>query len=155
MPGALDHSPADVLRYLLIDKGMGTLPTDSLDWPIFVDNEPDRPDECITIYNTTGRKNGRTIEGEIQEHHGIQIRIRSAVSEEGYPKARILATTLDEEVYTENVYISGSVYCVHSFSRVDDIRSLGKDTPTPTKRSIYIFNGLLMVRMKESGTGTI
>lgn len=149
MPGTLTHSPADVLRYLLITHGLGSLPTgvSNADWSVFVDNEPDRPDNCLTIYNTVSKLNGRThTDGEVQEIHGIQVRIRSQVSNEGYTRARQIAVELDTNVYLDNVTIDTVRYCVKSFSRSSDIYAFGKDSPTPTKRSIHTFNGYLVVR---------
>lgn len=158
MPGPLDHSPADILRSAMILHNLGSFPSgiSNAEWSIFVDNEPDRPDSCATIYNTSSRQQGRTqTDGEIQEMHGIQVRIRAALSKEAYAKARQIAIELDEGFYQENVTIGSSVYCIHSFSRTSDvIPSPGKDTPTPTKRTILTFNGLLTVRQQVTGTGT-
>jgi hypothetical protein len=156
MPGHLDHSPADVLRYLMIAHNLGSIgvgPTTD-DWRIFVDNEPDSPDNVVTVYNTTSRPQGRhQTDGEIQEMHGVQIRVRSQLSKEGYAKARSIAIELDEGTYRENVTIDSAVYCFHSFTRIGDIISIGKDAPTPTKRNVHVFNGLLTLTQKTIGTG--
>lgn len=157
MPGHLDHSPADILGYLLVSYGYGDDPEGigTLTWPIFIDNEPDSPDNCITIYNSISRQQGRTqVDREIQEMHGVQLRIRSSVSNEGYAKARQLAIFLDETQYADIITFGSATYCVHSFTRTSDIISLGKDAPTPTKRSIHTFNGLLTLDQKQLGTGT-
>lgn len=148
MPGSLTHSPADILRRLLINLGLGTLPTTTVtSWPIRAHNESDTPDNQITIYDTVGKKNGRTMfDGEVQEHHGFQIRIRSSNSVDGYTKARAIAVTLDEVIYQNNVVIGGTTYCVHSVTRTTDVIAIGKEASTPTKRSIHTINGLISVR---------
>lgn len=152
MPGSLIHSPADVLRHLLVTKGVGSIPVpvpSNSDWPIYAHNEPDGPDNSITIFDVQGIKHGRTmIDGEIQEHHGIQVRIRSSVSDVGYTKARNIAIVLDEQVYQDAVTISSYNYCVHSFNRTSDVIPLGKEATTPSKRSICVINGLIMLRTK-------
>jgi hypothetical protein len=147
MTGALTHSPADILRYIIIAHGWGSLPSGitNADWSVFVDNEPDRPDNCITIYNTPSKYNGRIHYGMVQELHGIQVRIRSALSNIGYTQARGIAVELDEQLYMESVTIGNRTYSVKSFNRKGDVLAFGKDSPTPTKRSIHTFNGLLVV----------
>lgn len=152
MAGSLQLSPAKVLQRLIVNFGGGMLPTNggADTWPIYVDQEPDLPDNCITIYNVVGRKDGRTmIDGEIMEHHGIQLRIRGALSDVTYTKARALAVLLDEEIYQEQFIIGSSVYCVHSFTRTTDVIPFGKDAPTPSKRSMYSINGLVDLRQKS------
>lgn len=155
MAGTLQHSPADVLRYLLIDHSMGGLPSgvSNADWSIFVDNEPDSPDNCITVYNSVSKQNGRVMVGEVCELHGIQVRVRSQISKTGYNKIREIAVEIDENVIIDTVTIGTATYCVHSFKRTTDIISFGKDTPNQSKRHIHTFNGLLTVRQKVIGTG--
>lgn len=147
MLGLLTHSPADVLRYLLVDHGIGTYPDNpKSDWMIYADNEPDRLDKCITIYNTFGKPLGRShVDSEFIEMHGIQVRIRASVSSVAFTKARVIAIDLDESTGREVIDIDTSSYCVHSFSRTGGIIPLGKESPT-SKRSIYVFNGLLTLR---------
>src|SRR5688572_3973753 len=101
MPGTLIYSPAEVIRKLLIDLGHGFASTTAspTDWSAYVDGEPDVPDSCITVYDTEGRKSGRTMtDGEIQEHHGFQIRIRAARHSSGYRKARAICIAMDQDV---------------------------------------------------------
>lgn len=152
MPGSLTHSPADILRHLLIGKGIGLTPTptpSNSDWPIYAHNEPDGPDNSITVFDVAGKKNGRImIDGEVQEFHGFQVRVRSSVSDVGYTKARNLTITLDENIYNDSVTISSSNYCVQSVTRTSDVIPLGKEATTPSKRSIFVINGLIMVRAR-------
>lgn len=142
MSGSLDHSPADVIRYLLISLGLGTLPEDGAAWPIYCDQEPDRPDNCLTIYNTAGRDNGRVmINGERQEHHGFQVRIRAVTPVVGYPKARAIAVAMDQDVNRDSITIGYSEYLIHSISRTTDVFSLGEEVPA-SKRKIYTVNAV-------------
>lgn len=101
MPGLLAHSPADITRYLLIDEGLGTLPTDSSSWPVFVGVEADTPDNVITVFDTTSRLDGRTHnEGEVAERQGIQVRVRARDHATAYAKAQAITIALDQDVYT-------------------------------------------------------
>jgi hypothetical protein len=55
MSGSLDHFPADIIRQLLIDLGVG-LDVTATDWPAFSQKEPDSPDNVITVFDTMGRE---------------------------------------------------------------------------------------------------
>lgn len=148
MSGSLAHSPADILRQLLVDLDLGSYPANPPDaWPVYVASEPDRPDECVTVYDTAGRPQGRLqVSGEKPELHGVQVRVRSARPPEGWAKARTIAVALDESVYAETVTMTGgSSYCVHSVTRTTDVVPLGKESPQ-SKRSIFVLNALVCLR---------
>lgn len=152
MPGLLDHSPADILREVMVATlSLGTDPDDGDVWPVYASSEPDSPDNCITVFDTEGVKTGRLmVGGEVTEHHGIQIRVRSVDFPTGYAKARAIAVSLDEELYYDPVTMESSIYNVRCFNRTSGVLSLGKDVPN-TKRNLFTINGLLSVRR----TGTV
>ena len=146
MSGSLTHSVADVIRHLLIDLGHGTLPTTKSSWPVYSDNEPNTPDNAITVYNLTGTSSGRTmIDGELQEHHGIQVRIRSATPTTGFTKSRQIAVGLDTSSNLVSVSIGSSAYRIQTVSRKGDVISLGKDT-TNSKRNLFTINAVVALR---------
>lgn len=146
MPGTLDYSPADIVRWLMVNKGLGTDPADSDPWPVFAADEPDSPDAVITVYDTVGRLGGRTqTNGEQQEHHGLQVRIRAGDHVTGWKKARAIATSFDQLVYRNTVTVGSKSYLVHSISRAGDVLSLGKETPT-SRRKLFTINVLVSVR---------
>lgn len=145
------HSPADILRWALVAMGVGANPTswglnNALEWPVFNDNEPSNPDNCLTTYDTSPQDDGRSmVSGERYEHCGIQVRVRSTSANVGYVKAKSLMTLLNEQLYGEIVSVpnSAAVYEIWSVSRTQIIR-MGKDSPT-TKRSLHVLNGLVTV----------
>jgi len=146
MPGSLDHSPADVLRRVLIALGVGTDPALGGSWPIFAAGEPDKPDSAITVYDTTGTQQGRThTDGEVQEHHGVQVRIRAASHSAGYAKARDVATALDRDLYQEIATLGAARYMIHAATRTSDVLTLGRESPT-SKRTLFTLNAVLSVR---------
>lgn len=148
MPGVLVHSPADVVRRVMIAMGLGVSPANgsTTNWPIYAESEPDRPDNVITVYNTSGRSFGSTQpDGEQQEHHGIQVRVRSITPEAGWTKANALAIALDEDLYQETVTIDGSTYTLHSVDRTGSVLPLGRNTPTD-KRSLFTINAMAVLR---------
>jgi hypothetical protein len=141
------HRPADIIRWLLIDLGVGTDPEDGDDWPIYVSNEPDEPDSCITIYDTAGQVDGRSqIDGEIYEHYGFMIRVRGVKSRGVYPRASLIAQQMAENVRMETVVIDGGDerYLVHAINRKGGMNDLGKETPT-SERNIVTINAIAAI----------
>jgi hypothetical protein len=140
MSGVLDHSPADIIRYAMIDLALGILPPTASDWGIYVGQEPDNPDKVITCYNTAGLHQGRNMPGgEVRERHGIQVRVRAPNHTDGWVKANAIATTLDTSVAYTVVTISSTTYIIYAISRGATVLDLGKRVPT-TKRDIFTLN---------------
>lgn len=147
-PGEV-HSPADVLRYLLVQMGHGDYPSltgQNVTWPTFVSVEPSKPDNVVTVYNTTGTNDGRIqFTGEQSRHYGIQVRVRSATYGVGYAKAKRLAVAMAEDIYGEEVVIGASSYTVNCLAKVGDVLELGKELPD-SKRNIFVINALMSVK---------
>ena len=158
--GPLNDSPADILRKLLVDLGLGVWPPipkdqESTQWPIYATGEPPSPDNCITVYDTTGVKDGRMMsDGAIDFHHGFMVRLRAAMFPRGFAKANDLAEALDKQVQDNIVTMSsGAVYKVYVTSRTGDVISLGRDTPT-SKRSVFTINGICHLKRIAAPSGT-
>ena len=136
----LTHAPADIVRYALVAGTLGTLPSGNSDWPIQVNNEPNVPDNCISVYNTTGQVKGRVqSSGEFQDRPGIQVRVRGATYEIAYAKIKAIQTYLEETVLRTAVTIGSSSYLVHSLNRTSDLLHNGKDV-TSSKRYTFTVN---------------
>ena len=157
MPGTLTHSPADILARILVELELGVTPeANSLTrWQIFIGNEPDLPDEVITIYDTAGSDEGRVMaDGERQEHHGIQARVRSRTHQGGWERIRRIALALDEDIYQYPLEIVGHNYLTHCLSVVGRVNRLqggigGKASAGVIADSnLYVFtvNALMSVR---------
>lgn len=147
MPGPLTHSPADVVRWLLVALGLGSSPAlEPLEaWPVYTDNEPDLPDEVITTGDTSARDSGRVMyDGERAEFNGFQVRVRAGTFDVGYAKAHALAIAMDQ-AYQVVVHVGASSYRVQSISRTSDVLSLGKQVPG-SKRSLFTVNALVCLR---------
>ena len=139
----LSHSPADIVRYLLIALARGSLPEDEAAWPIYVSQEPDTPDSCITVYDTSGILEGRAqVSGEIQEHYGIQIKVRAASTTVAYAKISEVNNWIDESVRNNLVIIDSSQYLVYAITRKGGILSLGKEL-SASKRNLYTVNAIV------------
>lgn len=152
MSGSLNHSPAHIIRNLLVTLGLGTDPDDNNDWPMFVSREPNTPDSVITLYDTSSRLQGRFQKtGETQEHYGIQLRVRSASYVDGYAKANALTVALDEsikryDVSMEDVSGTGtSTYRVYAVTRTTGVIDIGKDVAT-SKRNLFTINAVVSLQ---------
>jgi len=145
MPGTLTHSPADILRWCLIDLGHGTAPSDGLAWPVSVGGELATPDNAVTIYDTQGVGHGRTNpDRERQEHHGVQVRVRGINQLVGYQKARQIAIALDGEIELTPVVRDSSDFTIHAVTRTTDVIALGREPEG--KRWIFTINAIASIR---------
>jgi len=139
MSGSLTHAPENIIRYLLIDLGVGTLPSAAGGWPVFDYQEPDIPDDCITVYGTGRKLRSRSqIDGAVVERYTFQIRVRSANPTDGSVKVRAIAIALDTSVYQDTVVISTSQYLIQAVSRSSGPLSLGKTRGS--KRNLFTIN---------------
>jgi hypothetical protein len=150
--GDLVHSPADLVRRILIALAELTDPDNEDDWPGYYSSEPSLPDNVVTCYDTTAKKDARIFTGRQITHFGVQVRIRSTTPAIGYLKSRQLATALDRlnaSGYYE-IEVGDETYLVHAVSRVGDIaplRGLGlRETPQTKGRSVHVFNLLISFR---------
>jgi hypothetical protein len=132
---ALQNTPSDVVRYLLVQLDVATLPTDGDDWPAYEGQEPDSPDDCITVYTTTGVDDGRSmIDGELWQHYGVQVRVRSSTSVAGWQKANAIRDAMAKEVQREIVAVplepggtATTDYRVAAISKIGQTIPLGKE----------------------------
>jgi len=144
--GLLSHSPSEIVARLLIAKGQGVIAGDSGEWVIAIDNEPDSPDQAITVRMTTPILDGRIqFGGETQTHYGLQIRVRSRTHDAGWLKINSIQNTVDSQVNNTTISIADTTgtatsnYTVHSI----DIRSgplfIGYEEGR-TKRLLFTLN---------------
>lgn len=148
MSTSLLHGSADIVRWLLVAKGFLTSPLASplQPWPCYESKEPSSPDNCVTIYDTSGFNDGRAmVDGELFVHDGIQVRIRSIDKPTGAAKVNALYKQLSENIYQDQVTIDGTVYQVHCISKFGNVLFLGKDVPN-TKRSLWTINAAVSLR---------
>lgn len=141
---------ADILRYLLIDLGVGSNPavTDqALDrvWPIHADSEPDDPDECITVYSPTSAIDGQSpFDGDLWERPSWSIRVRSRTKESGKAKANAVKVAVCG-VYWQVVTVpdptgtGGTDYRVETMLPTSGVNSIGQEQGTG--RFLFTING--------------
>jgi hypothetical protein len=144
----LAHTPARVLAQVLIDLGLATNPEAATPgpWPVYAGKEPDEPDDALTVRTTAGRDLGRSGPDSTRvELYGVQVRVRSAVEQEGYLKAQAIALALDI-VYRRAVAVGDSTYMLQHAARTGPPLPLGTDSPQ-TERWLCTLNFLLSLSM--------
>lgn len=154
----MNHTPAQVVRMLLLNYVLGTEPEDELDWPIFFDHMPDGPDEAICVYHTQGRMQGRIhITGENIEQYGIQIKVRAATRSVARRRMELIMEAMDLQVLRDYVELDDDGYTVQSMNRTSSLLPDGYDTPSSQRRSFttnYTASITPTATLPGSGSGT-
>jgi len=90
-------SPAVLIASLLVQVGnLMSLPSSKEEWPMYVAHLPDLKANSGVIYDTAGLLDGRLMKtGEVIEHYGLEIHIRSNKYDTGFSKINELANALD------------------------------------------------------------
>lgn len=136
------HSPADITRHLLVNLGIGSLPGSDAEWPIYVGQQSNQPDNMMALFDRQGTNDGRSMtDGEVWGHNGIQMVLRSVSHPEGWAKIGQVVETLSRQSLVE-VSISSHVYLVWCFARIGDVLPLGKESPN-SSRLLFSLNFLL------------
>lgn len=143
----LPHSPADVIRWLMIQDAVATDPADDDTWPAFESFEPDRPDNCITVYDTTGRDSGRSmVDGELMEHFGFMVRVRAYDKPTGWTKVKAIHLWMQETVsWSSKVTIGAYRYRVPAIA-MGPILRVGNESPE-SKRFVHTINATSAIRL--------
>ena len=148
MSGSLTHSPSRILQQLLIDLGVATAPADGGSWPVYHGQEPDTPDNCVSVFVTAGIKQGRThIDGEVYEIPGYMIRVRAQNEDEGWTEANAICAGddgLDKNSTRSTVTVGSTDYLVCAVHRTSGPIHLGKESGT--KRDLFTINGTMSLR---------
>ncbi len=140
-------SPAFILATYLIGQGLMTDPVDNDEWPLYVSFMPDSSDvktDCGTLYDIPGTKDGRLMAGEVIQHFGFQLKIRSSDYNTGWAKAEAIATNLDS-VNNNVETVEGEDYQICNVSRVEPIVALGTEAGTKQRR-LFTINFLVTVK---------
>jgi len=135
---SLQTSPAYILASYIIAEAIGSMtdPVDDDDWPLYVSYMPDSSDiktNCGCVYDTSGVKDGRLMEGPVTQFFGIQLKIRCSSPINGYAKAEAIAIALDA-VVNDTVTIDSVVYKIKDVGRTSPVISLGVEEGTKNRR---------------------
>ena len=143
----LELSPMTIIAAYVIGLGKMTDPDDKTTWPLYESHIPDGDDvetECGGVYDTTGINDPRSMNGTVNEHPGIQLRIRARNYETGRAKIEDIAAALDA-VVRDTIVIGSSTYRLQNVSRTTPIVPLGYE-PGTKRRIAFTVNYLLTVK---------
>lgn len=146
MSGILSHTPAYILRTRIINDGKGTVADENRSWPVYVDGEPNLPDNVITIRDTTNRDVGfNQYRKELQEQYGVQVRIRSKNIIVGFPKYNALVVALERYI-NDTIIVEGITYSFSSYVASDMF--VGREIAV-SRRPIWTINAMLVIRQES------
>lgn len=145
----LPDSIAEIVQILLTNDGLGVLPSVGGLWPTYRANEPDTPDNCVTVFETEGERQGRyMIGGAYVRRFGFNIRVRSHSYDTGYTKAKNITKHFEEDIeYPRILQITSSTeyYEIGSVSTTSGPIPLGKSIED-SKRYLFSANFTAYVR---------
>jgi hypothetical protein len=143
------NSTAEIVRQLLINLNQGTDPAlGAQPWPVFDSNEPDSPDNAITVYDTQGQDDGRSsLDGEVWSHPGFQIRVRSLGFSVGWKKASAIRVALATQAINVTVTIGTASYWIPNIAKIGQVLRIGKEKPQAL-RDIFTLNALVALEVE-------
>lgn len=131
-------SPATILAKFIRQEGFMSDPADDIAWPLFISYFPDIKTEAGAAYDTTGVKDGRLMAGNVIQDYGIQIKISTAVHNQGWTKIEALTLDLDT-VLDGEITIDGEDYIIHNITRSGPPIYIGVEQGTK-KRKFFTVN---------------
>lgn len=154
MESNIPHGPANVLRWLLIDLDLGTDPDDESDpldrvWPVHDEDEPDLPDNCITVYHTEGQNDGQDPHsGSVWQHIGWQFRIRAKTREAGRRKAYDILNAVCG-LYWHTITVTETIGTLSEDYRIETVTPSGIPLyigqEQTSKRHLHTINGFATI----------
>lgn len=148
-------SPAEVIRSLLVQRGVGVFPGIEQKTPfditvqIHVGSMPDNINICLCVYDNAGIVESRNMwTGKIMEHPGIKIMARGERYQDNdiiYLAAKALDTMITgSEVKMRNKIVAQ----LHSVYRTSNVLHLGEEKGT--RRHLWAFNARVAFRDPET-----
>jgi len=142
---ALGRSVVSILAADIINTlSLMTNPSNDDTWPLYISSMPDGDaveTNCGAIYDTAGVLDGKISDGEVIQHPGIQISIRSDNYETGYAKIEAIALALDD-TFLDTITIGGDTYSLRNISRTTPVIPLGSERGYK-RRFVFVVNFLV------------
>lgn len=149
----MTHSPSKILQQYLLDEGAVSV-TQGAEWRSFLGWTPDKGshDNCVTLYDTDGVKDGRLFRGGTNIlHPGLQIMVRSTDYETAHAKAQAIAALL-EACFNTEVRVAGvpalSRYYIRNASQQSPVLYLGLEEQGQ-RRFLFTINYLTTLSGEE------
>ena len=145
---ALGRSVISILAANIINTlSLMTNPSEGDDWPLYISSMPDGDTvetNCGAIYDTYGVLDGKLSSGEVVQHPGFSLTIRSDDYETGYSKIEEIALALDD-VCWNTIEVSGDSYLLQNISRASPVVPLGSERGAQ-RRFLFTVNFLVSLK---------
>jgi len=153
----LDDSPSLIISNILEAIGLGTTAVlsnaggttgISSDWPIYVANLPDAPDNILVLHDTANVIAGvDQINNAMSVRYGFQCMVRSSDYDVGWQKASRVSKSITENVKNTSVVIGSNTYSIAIITVSSGPMFIGNSTED-SKSYLFNVNGLLSVRQE-------
>lgn len=149
-----EHSPADIVRWLMVRAGVGSDPTTNdnpvanANWPVWVSKEPTIPDNLIKVSDTQGVDGSRSmVDGDQIAWNGFQVMVRAVDYPTGWQKVSAVRTAFltDPNFQRTVVTVAGVRYAVQAIVKVGQVIPLGEEKPV-SSRNLFTLNAMLSYR---------
>jgi hypothetical protein len=157
-------SPANILRQILVDAGLVTMPgVPQQTVPFqqapgdgstlcYTSSLPDDEDQAVLIKGTAGKVFGRQMRGgKTDVHHGVKFNIRSPNDEIGSLLAIALADGVDKIPPLLTVVLNEVSHYVQSVYRTSSVMEMGEERGK--KRQLWSFNVRIAMQNREPTIG--
>lgn len=132
-------TPAQVIQQKIIDAGLGS-GTNTSDWFVDRNVEPNQPDRAITVTHYGNRKVGRIARtGESDVRPSVQVRVRGLNDLEAQQKAQAIQDMLEQQATRTTVVIGSETIMINNFSVTLPVAYLGP--VEESDRQVYVFSG--------------
>jgi hypothetical protein len=140
----LQDSPAEILRAYLVAAGVVVLTSPDVDWYAYVSNLPNQPDNAIVLYDTEPIRDGKFNTGEIVQHFGVEVLVRSRDRSIGWAKINAIAGHIDA-VTRSLIVCNGNNYTVQAVTRTSGPTELGEESVGTKRRRMFSLNVIFPV----------
>lgn len=155
MTGVLYHTPAEIIAQMMDDLSLANLETTGTGlpltgWTVFPLHLPESPEEAIQVKDTSGRLHRRSQPtGEIGEHYGIQVLVRSSKDPaSSYKKLKQILESFDTEVRRELVTLYDEDNEVSRTYRVNAITRITPAFPSGNDGRRFYFAGNMIASIE-------
>jgi hypothetical protein len=135
----VNDSPPSIIATYIVGQSLMSVPTANNDWPLYISNLPDTPNNAAVIFNSSPVKDARIMsDGDVIQHYGFEILLRCTSDEDGWEKCNILSSALDI-IRNHFVTKGDNTYKIHNVTRLGGIGSLGNE-PNSKRRKLFSMN---------------
>lgn len=147
----LNHSAASIIAKWLIDNSYATDSKKCADWPVFVSQMPNEPDEVVVVKDTAGKLGGKLqTSGSTIVYFGVAVRVRGVEYQGTWNKANDLFNRLSvvrqaTVAMPKMVGVPATNYKIHCVGHASGIAHLGTDAK---QRNDFIFDSRVTLTME-------